>query len=173
MKKLPLILMGILCFATVMTYFNVNATKIPKTSFKEELTGTVSQGSTMNYYGWIQMRFVVTGTGTGDLPGSPIMFRLLVYLSRRGDQRSFIYGMWTFMSDSSKISGFFIGMGDANGDFSGWFMTYPARTGTGIYSHEMIMGCFECKFSHLQPYGAPLGYEASWSGAITQVDHKC
>ena len=185
MRKISLLFLGILAFTIVVSYINADearACKSRATQFKEFLQGSVVGPDMTRKYGrWTAIkRELITGSGIGNLKGSPIEFTLVS--NRRfkmDDQKSFINGRWKFvLSDGSQISGIFIGSGKTPTEFSGMFVANNhdndnhdnSQKSAGIYSgaktDAKIMGMFSCKFLPPQTYGGFWRYEAWWNGTI-------
>jgi len=170
MKGLPLVLMSVLTF-TIITYINAQGNSPTRVQFEEFLEGSVAPGTIRNYGEWTAYNSeVITGSGDGDLVGSPIAFTIVS--NRRFNayaQISFIHGYWTFVSsDGSLISGHFEGNGTTITEFSGKFVATQSQKSTKTYSKAKISGEFTCRFIPLPPYGASWRYEAWWNGTLRE-----
>jgi len=174
MKKLGYVLMfSILALTFIEAYSTVHADRTKYTTFVEQLNGTVSNaGTTKTPDGWIvTMQQIITGSGDGTLPGSPIIFTMVVQIRfKESIGKSFTSGNWTIVAsgDQGIISGRFQGTGTNPNEFSGTFKSFN-DSATGIYYGRMISGDFESRYLEPGPYGAPQEYEATWEGTIKET----
>jgi len=173
MKKISLVLIGVLAFATIVTYIRAQENNPNRTAFSEHLTGTFTLGTSSQHGQWTDMtREMITGNGEGNLAESAITFT--IQANRRfkiDDGKSFINGTWKFVSaDESSISGIFMGNGISANEFSGKFMTNQSQKSTASFVSVKIQGDFSCVFSPLPPYGNLWKYEAWLDGVIQEVE---
>ena len=169
MKKIPLILAGILVFSAFVTYISAQEKNPNREEFSEFLSGTFTPAAQFDYGLWTATENeVVIGNAVGDMPGSPLTFTLV--MDRRfmeKEQKSFTDGTWKFVSnDESEISGIFTGKGTSLTSFSGKFMTNQTEKRTGIYADARIQGDFSCQLTLLSSYGNLWKYEAWWNGTF-------
>lgn len=163
-------MLGILAFGVVVSYINADEGKLGAMQFKEFLQGSIVGSGEIREYGpWVSIRGeLITGTGTGNLLGSPIEFTIVS--NRRvkvDDEKSFQNGSWKFVSsDGSQISGILVGKGITLTEFSGMFVSNESSSGTGIYYGITIKGMFSCRFLPPQTYGGFWRYEAWWNGTL-------
>jgi hypothetical protein len=174
MKKLAyMLLTSILALSLIEALSTAHACRVKYATFEEQLNGTISNpGLIKTPDGWIvTMRQVITGTGDGTLPGSPVIFTMLIQTCFKEDiGKSFTSGKWTIVASGGQgsISGQFLGQGTDPNNFSGTFKSFM-HTATGIYSGKMIYGDFESKYLEPDTYGAPRRYQATWTGTIKQT----
>lgn len=174
MKRIPLVLIGVLAFASIVTYISISARGLNpnRTEFSEHLVGEFVLGSPTQHGQWtdITPEVVPVGSGEGNLAESTITFTM--EFNRRfkeDDGKSFIKGTWRLvLADESSISGSFIGSGTSPDEFWGELMTNESEQRTGSFVNVKIKGEFHCLLSPLPQYGNMWKYEAWWNGTIQQ-----
>ena len=174
MKKLAYVLLiSILALTFIEVYSTAHAERVKNAQFEEQLVGTVSDGVISTPGGWTKItEQIITGTGEGSLPGSPITFIITAQVRYKEEgKKSFTMGNWTIVAsgDEGRVSGRFQGQGTDPNEFFGTFRSLN-DTATGIFSGKMIYGEFESKYLPPETYGAQRRYEALWIGAIKETD---
>lgn len=170
MKKLPLILMGILTLAIIVTYINAQENSPTRVQFEESLQGFFVQ-SPARYYGEWEARDdeIIIGSGSGDLSGLPITFTIVANRRFNAEEDiSFIDGDWTFVLSDSSISGHFKGNGTTLTEFSGRFVSTMSQQNSVTHPHDKISGEFRCWFTEPSGYGDPWRYDAWWNGTLRE-----
>jgi hypothetical protein len=172
MKKLVyVLLMSILALMFIEAYSTADAERVKYTQFEEQLMGTVSESVVATPDSWTATEKIITGTGDGNLPGSPIIFILTVQVRYKEDgKKSFVMGNWTIVASGTggSISGKYQGQGTDPEQFTGTFRSYN-DSATGIFSGKMVYGDFESKYLPPDSYAAQPRYEALWEGTIKET----
>jgi len=172
MKKVPLILIGILTFTAIVTFIYAKENNPNRTEFSQFLTGTFMPSTTSEHGLWATMKKeIITGSAEGDLPhGSRATFVIVSNRRFKIDEgKSFINGTWKFVSSNGdEISGIFIGQGTTPNEFFGKFMTNESQKNLDAYAHAKIQGEFKCWMASLPSYVNLWEFRAWWNGTYQE-----